>query len=137
MELQVEKDKWDRGQQAQHLHLCQKISGIWSEVWDKSSNLTNCLLDVANRSKPGQDIFGQVFVVAVYSHILYSFIGICCRVYLKLFSLGLVEYSEQSMPGKLTYDNWGSLSLGYSYNRPLRGAFFLYLRGSCQGNFCS
>ena len=47
-----------------------KYQGFGQKFGDKSSNLTNCLLDVANRSKPGQDIFGQVFVVAVYSHIL-------------------------------------------------------------------
>ena len=64
MELKVEEDKGHGGQQAEHLHLGDRSQILETilNFYDSNAYPTNCLLEVANRSRPGQAIAGVTFL---------------------------------------------------------------------------
>ena len=117
MELKVEEDKGHWGQQAEHLHLWEGSEILIERLllcggsrileplpflsfYNLKDHPTNCLLEVANRSKPGQVIAKSI------KSMRYQVLSKCWIIWLSAGDCGWAP------TGKLTFDNWGSLGLG-------------------------
>ena len=131
-------------------HLCDPNINFYSSLGKAyplctyvQKNPTNCLLEVANRSRPGQDIACVAFVdrLVILNRLekqgkfkkQLQLLGVSACWFICVLAR---DWGWADWRCKLTYDNWGRGLLGTVTTHPLRGAFS-YPSRSRQNSFAN